>query len=413
MIKQSHTLCFLVVVAGCAAGASICPAQHFHGRNSHGHGGEVCPAGVCVPNPANFGFYQTGWRRWPTSSLRPAEDRPDGEAVPSDSLPAAETPDPRFEGEITPPGASFPNRATEAPEPQPQLPPLEGSRTPQGERATPAAPSLEPSTRDARPDRSGARVRNESPTALSQIRRRRFPSLPAVSGKANPIGDASPHRGTIVAQSGRPEANDLHENVSDLHENVSLRPPARVVVASGNAMNDRPQPVLPPRSPSQPPRSGGSVQQDRAESVPGQLPRVSWQNPFRRSGDSDRVQTQATLPPRPSTNDDSRKAPASNAANPPARIDAPSHATCLPRGAQDATKPQPPGGVMRRNPIRTAPKRFGAVPAGYEDPAMTNPLRSDANAAPALTNPLRNHKPQPAVHADERGHVEFRNPLRD
>jgi hypothetical protein len=61
-----------------------------------------CVTGECQPNTYNYGFYQTHWRRWPTSLPR-VEPGPASRGGGIESLPRVETPDPRFEGEISPP----------------------------------------------------------------------------------------------------------------------------------------------------------------------------------------------------------------------------------------------------------------------------------------------------------------------
>ena len=94
--------------------------------------GGHCLDGACVPNPANFGYYQTGWRRWPTS--RPTSLHSNQRSVgPTESLPTIDLPNPLDEGELNP-SPRFESRQTPVLPPQspvtPPLPPLRESMEP-------------------------------------------------------------------------------------------------------------------------------------------------------------------------------------------------------------------------------------------------------------------------------------------
>lgn len=84
----------LLVCVVMAAGAFAQPIQ-YHAS------GLPCADGSCLPNTYNFGYYQTRWRRWPTSS--PPIQTPEPTDASERPLPPPEIPEPRYEGNPSPP----------------------------------------------------------------------------------------------------------------------------------------------------------------------------------------------------------------------------------------------------------------------------------------------------------------------
>jgi hypothetical protein len=109
-------LTLLVANAFCTAASGQFHAPPLHPWET------PCVDGQCQPNSFNYGFYQTHWRRWPTSLPR-VEPGPASRGGGLESLPRVETPDPRFEGEISPPiGADESSTPPDRPAATPQLP---------------------------------------------------------------------------------------------------------------------------------------------------------------------------------------------------------------------------------------------------------------------------------------------------
>lgn len=73
---------FCLGAAMATARPTCAPAAECHGTNCQGHrcGGKGCGGQACCPHcpvrPAEFGFYGTQWRRWPTADQRPLTQPP-------------------------------------------------------------------------------------------------------------------------------------------------------------------------------------------------------------------------------------------------------------------------------------------------------------------------------------------------
>src|SRR5262245_24011561 len=98
-----------------------------------------CADGICRPNAAEWGWYRTQWRRWPTEELAPTPATSPGkagkEAVPG--VPSYETIPPELEDRRAPP----PTKPRAESEERREAPP-EGPSAPGGEPAAPRSAPL-------------------------------------------------------------------------------------------------------------------------------------------------------------------------------------------------------------------------------------------------------------------------------
>jgi hypothetical protein len=347
-----------------------------------------CPNGLCIPNPANFGYYQTGWRRWPTS--RPASPPVDPyDSRMNDSLPAVELPDPRYEGDVTPPvrgGTEPPTLRPELPLPEAILPqPPDSSYYRQRgaprsvtqqqfgvaqndshlQKTTPR-PQVEPPSR-----RFGASVKMHPPTQLKPMQ---------IDERSNSdLAYYQPQ--TVVARS-----NTSH------HRNTIEQPAERVAN-------------------QQLPASVKLVGHEQSDVKPQTSEPVEWKNPFRtddgRSNADRRVATKVTLPLL--TQDATPPTAPTASLVEPRRIDLPGDVTPLPREGR-VRQPHESliGTHSTRDAIRSTPAG-DIFPAGHLSGAATNPLRSAGEGS----NPLRRSRFEDvAFERDDSEDREFRNPLR-
>ncbi len=258
----------LVLLFGGSAVATIVGAQQ-NGIPAHSYEAGFCHDASCVPNRGNFGYYQTGWRRWPTA--RPVFS-PTGERnrAPID-LPAADTPLPENEGNIDSP----PPRANERiPSPSPE----------QDESSTPALPLPEPDV--VSPALPAFETPVEPPPVdlepldLGQapIQSPATPRFSVVANSPPPRHDVSPQRAAfnqnpadLDAQHDLPQENEQPLRIKPVVWQNPFRD-ARSPRAKPNAMPTGPsedEPKLPPRK-LEPPREVTRLPKPAVENQPGQ-----------------------------------------------------------------------------------------------------------------------------------------------
>lgn len=358
-LRHAPSVRLLLVVTSTLAwgmlSAGLSSAQHVDALVVSG-----CVDGACIPNPANFGYYQNAWRKWPTSRPREVHAGTSEVTMP-DSLPQVELPDPRFEGEINPPTGFHRNR----PATQPPVTPVQPPSLPPFELPSPEA------------EQGGAY--QHLPTQV----------LVATGPTQLPARVEVRHQPRLSA----PSTSATHPHTQWSGGIASDR-----TDASRTATTKFGRATVQPVSWDNPLREG--MESDAASTNDEAFQRVNDTN-----------QPQPRWRPITSANDEDSDHEATSEAsriatlNEPARIQLPDNVTPLPAPGQSALSPESDF-VFRRNPMR-AIMTSAVAPTGFYGNIEGNPLRK--TLPNAEDNPLRTGADlKPAA----TGEAEFRNPLR-
>ena len=417
VMTNSRYACIVVVLSASITLATAAVAQHYAGGHASTYVVGDCPSGFCIPNPANYGYYQTGWRRWPTSiPASPHLEQP--AAGPIESLPPAELPDPHFESDIIAPRRGGASPRTES---LPSLPDPNPIAPPPPSRIEDPTPTLPPFELPARSPEQG-----DSSYSV--------PRTPAVVAQANTISIREDRLVAFPVQQ-----NQTAEQSADLAANSSTNLPANVSIKA-----------LPPTAPKRIhhiflPQQRGSDTRPSSTSLtlgrrsvvpsPKKAPRhveaqrtvapVSWQNPFR-SGSIEGVSveepalsptTTPKLPPlveEVAVDNSSQRNPEE-----PRRIELPELISPLPPVERSVASEDVLLEVAtKRNPVRPTSAVEPASPTSRPSLVSGNPLRSRASTledqAKRAANPLRPDDRNPIRGAsDAKADGVFRNPLRN
>lgn len=360
-------LVFTSTLAWGMLSAGLSSAQHVDALVVSG-----CVDGACIPNPANFGYYQNAWRKWPTSRPREVHAGTSEVTVP-DSLPQVELPDPRFEGEINPPTSFHRNRPATEPPVTPVQPPI-----PQ-----PDSPSLPPFELPSPESEQGGAYQHRPTQTLVATGPTQLPARVEVR-----------HQPRLAA----PGTNAAHAHtqlpggISSDRTDTSRTATTKFIRATVQTVSwDNPL-----REGMEKDASSPDDQAFQRENVTNQ-PRAQWR-PIASANEKD-ADHEAT----PET---SRKV----TLNEPARIQLPDNVTPLPPPVQSELSPESDF-VIRRNPMRATPMHTSitstVAPTGFYGNIEGNPLRKTLPSAE--DNPLRTGvNLAPAA----TGEAQFRNPLR-
>ncbi len=203
-----------VVQAG--GGCRSCGQPHCRGcQGGHHRHHAGCRGGHCHPHcpvrPQEFGFYETNWRRWPSSGVVPVTNL---EGVTPATPPKSEVPTadeesatlPRDESPIPEEGASFRSRPSVTPNAPPPQPPAAAEPIPPprqpGKQALPPAATTQP---PAAPQPSAPKPQPSAPKPQPSAPKPQPPAKPGPAVEKDPF-DESRARSPLrrLAVDGRP-----------------------------------------------------------------------------------------------------------------------------------------------------------------------------------------------------------------